>query len=73
MELQELKSIRCVGFLTDIICRVGYVTEILSKDQVEVTLDTEDGIQKIIYTIHNHDLKEGIKVGERIYLSTLQD
>lgn len=63
MKTQELKFI----------CRMGWVTEILSENQVEITFDTEDGIEKVVYTIPKHRLSEGIKVGERIYLSKIHD
>jgi hypothetical protein len=61
MDSQELTSI----------CRVGYVTEILSKDRFEVTFDTEEGIEKVVYIIPGHCLIEGIKIKEQIYLSRL--
>jgi hypothetical protein len=52
--------------------RIGYVTEVISENQIELTFDTEDGIEKVVYYFPLHSYKEGDKVEETFFLSKVE-
>ena len=51
--------------------RIGYVTEVISENQIELTFDTEDGIEKVVYYFPWHNYEEGDQIEESVYLSKI--
>lgn len=56
-----------------VLSRIGYVTEVISENQIELTFDTEDGVEKVVYYFPLHNYEEGDKVEETFYLSKIYD